>query len=203
MFFNTNKMESSNVGHAIKKRESPRDVFITPPALALSQIKFSLGDKIDEDLNIEYKLNKNTKVLDPCCHSIDGSYIKHMRDLGFDYNYCEITMDKDFFEHQGRDDGLPYHAIIGNPPYSMLDKWFKKSVELNPQIISYIIGQGNLTAKRIEFMNKNGYVLEKVKMLKVWKWYGMSYIVHFRKWAGEINPSDNCIEIEDVRKVWR
>ena len=197
MFFNTNTMESSKVGHAIKNRKTPRDVFVTPPALALHHIKFSFGEDIDDDLYKE--TNDIVNVLDPCCHSEDGSYIKHLRELNFNVDYCEITMDKDFFKYEGREDGLYTNTIIGNPPYSLLDKWLKKSVELNPQIISYIIGQGNLTAKRIEFMNKNGYSLTKTKMLKVFKWYGMSYLVHFEK-QPIIN---NCIEIEDVRKVWR
>jgi hypothetical protein len=39
-------------------------------------------------------------------------------------------------------------------------------------------------------MNDEGYGLYKLRMLKVQKWYGMSYIVHFEKGKG------NCIEID-------
>ena len=188
-------MENSQVAHKIKQRKSPKDVFITPPGLALHHIKYSLGDDIGDDL----LRNRNITILDPCCHERYGSYIKHMEDFNFNFDYCEITMNKDFFKYEGREDGLNLYAIIGNPPYSMLDKWFKKSVELKPVIISYLIGQGNITAKRIEFMNKHGYSLVKCKMLKVYKWYGMSYIVHFER-----QPFiDNCIDIEDVRNVWK
>jgi len=190
-------METSKVGHAIKNRKVAQDVFITPTLLALHHLKFSLGEDIDDDLYKE--TNDIVNVLDPCCYNIDGSYVKHLRELNFNVDYCEITMGKDFFNYQGRKDGLDTYAIIGNPPYSILDRWLLQSVAIAPQIISYLIGQGNLTAKRIEFMNKNGYSLKKVKMLKVFKFYGMSYIVHFEK-QPIIN---NCIEIEDVRKVWR
>ena len=44
-----------------------------------------------------------------------------------------------------------------------------KSVELKPRVISYLIGVNNLTARRIEFMNNNGYYLAKIKMLKVYQ----------------------------------
>ena len=132
-------------------------------------------------------------ILDPCANNVDGSYIKTLRDLGYTkVDYCEITMGKDFFEY----DGKPF-AIIGNPPYSIIDKWLAQSVKLDPYVISYLIGQGNLTAKRIEDMNKAGYSLTKCKMVKVYKWYGMSYLVHFEKRCGV----HNCIEID--RKVYR
>ena len=72
----------------------------------------------------------------------------------------------------------------------MLDKVIKKSIELEPHTISYLIGQNNLTAKRIETMNKSGYGLYKCVMMKVWDWYGLSYIVYFKKGA------DNCIGID-------
>ena len=197
-------MENSQSAHKIKQRKSPRDVFITPTELALSHIKWSMGHDIDSELYKEF--NIGTKVLDPCCYSINGSYIKTLRDLNFDVDYCEITMGKDFLEYTGREDGEDTNVIIGNPPYSFLDKWLEKSVEFQPQIISYLIGQGNLTSRRIEFMNKNGYSLTKCKMLKVYKWYGMSYLVHFQK-RTEIGLDgrrrENCIEIEDVRKVWK
>ena len=57
-----------------------------------------------------------------------------------------------------------------------------------------LIGVGNLTARRIEWFEKKGYSLNKLRMLKVQKWYGMSYLVHFEK------NSDSIMEID--RKVW-
>ena len=92
---------------------------------------------------------------------------------------------RDFFTYD-----KPVDIICSNPPYSMIDDVIKKSIELNPRVISYLIGQGNMTAKRIEDFNKAGYYLKQTKMLKVMTWYGMSYIVVFEK------DSHNCIQID-------
>ena len=76
-----------------------------------------------------------------------------------------------------------------------MDKWIKKNIELNPRVISMLIGVGNLTARRLEWLYDAGYGLTKLKMLKVWKWYGMSYIVVFEK--------DKPTIMEIDRKVWK
>jgi hypothetical protein len=44
-----------------------------------------------------------------------------------------------------------------------------------------LIGIGNLTTKRIKTLENAGYGLTKMKMLKVYSWYGMSCIVVFEK----------------------
>ena len=85
--------------------------------------------------------------------------------------------------------------ICSNPPYSIIDKILEKSVSLNPHTISFLIGVNNLTAKRIEFMNENNYGLYKCVMLKVFKWFGMSFIVYFKK------NCENCIDID--RKIYK
>ena len=85
--------------------------------------------------------------------------------------------------------------ICSNPPYSIIDKILEKSVALNPRVISYLIGVNNLTAKRIEYMENNGYGLKKIHMCKVWKWFGMSFIVQFEK--GE----KSCMSFDRI--VWR
>ena len=76
-----------------------------------------------------------------------------------------------------------------------MDKVLQHSINLNPKIINYLIGIGNLTAKRIELMNTNGYFITKMEMCKVWKWYGMSIIVQFEK------GKENIISIN--RTVWK
>ena len=75
----------------------------------------------------------------------------------------------------------------------MIDKVLEHSVSLNPRIISYLIGQGNLTTKRIEYMNSKGYGLVSIHMLKVFKWYGMSYITTFEKNKSNIITFDRTI----------
>jgi len=164
------KPETSTI---IKKRTSPNDVFITPKELAQKHI----------DL-IPY--NENDLWLDPCKN--DGSYFNQFPTENKEY--CEILENKDFFEYQGNPD-----IIIQNPPYSILDIWIKKNIDLNPRVISFLIGIGNLTTRRIEWLEKAGYGITKMKMLKVWKWYGMSVIVVFEKGKKSI--------IEFDRKVYR
>jgi len=165
---------TSKTSHTIKKRENPNDVFITPKALAKNHI--------DMITSLPGEL-----WLDPCKNS--GSYYDQYPEW-VEKDYCEILEGKDFLEYSGNPD-----VICDNPPYSMLDKWFKKVIELNPRVYSTLIGVGNLTARRIEWFEKAGYGITKLKMLKVWKWYGMSVIVVFEKGKKSI--------IEFDRKVYR
>ena len=104
--------------------------------------------------------------------------------------WSEIVKEKDFFKFDKKID-----IICTNPPYSIIDKVLEKSIKLQPRIISYLIGCNNLTARRIEIMNKEGYGLTKLHMCKVFKWYGMSYIVVFEK------NKENVITFD--RTVWR
>ena len=85
--------------------------------------------------------------------------------------WSEILEGKDFFEFDEKVD-----VICSN--------------QLQPRVISFLIGVNNLTTKRIEDLNKSGYGLKKLRMLKVHQWYGMSFIVHFEKGC------ENCIEID-------
>ena len=164
---------SSLISHNIKHRKEAKDIFITPLELAKKHI--DIIDYNDEDI-----------WLDPCKNN--GSYYNQFPTENREY--CEILEDKDFFEYDGNPD-----IIIQNPPYSLMDKWIKKNIELKPRIISFLIGLGNLTARRIEMFEKADYGLTKMKMLKVFSWYGMSCIVVFEK--------DKQSIIEYDRKIYR
>ncbi len=166
---------SSSVGHSIKGRTTANDVFITPRGLAKQQI-----DMIDS--------KDGDKWLDPCRNSADGSYYSQLPTDNKDW--CELIEGKSFFDYTS-----PVDVIIQNPPYSILNDWIKKNIELKPRIISLLIGVGNLTARRVEMFEKAGYGLTKMKMMKVYKWYGMSCIVQF-----EMNKK-SIIEVD--RTVWR
>ena len=61
----------------------------------------------------------------------------------------------------------------------------KKSVEFQPKIISYLLGIHAITTKRLETMEKAGYSLVKLHLCKVWRWYGMSALVVWKKCDGE------------------
>ena len=162
---------TSNVSHKIKKRKSANDVFITPLDLAKKQI-----DMID--------YNDNEIWLDPCKNN--GSYYNQYPNDNKDW--CEILDNKDFFEYDKKVD-----IICQNPPYSIFDLWIKKNIELEPRIISMLIGINNLTARRIEWLEKAGYGLTQLKMLKVFTWYGMSCIVVFEKNKKSIIEYDRTI----------
>ena len=168
---------TSKISHAIKSRKTPKDVFITPLPLAKKQI-----DMIDiRDGDVWYDPFKNS-----------GSYFNQFPETGAIHEWSEILDDKDFFEFDGKID-----IISSNPPYSFLDRIITKSIELNPRVISYLIGQQNFTSRRIEIMNNAGYSLTRCLMLKFFEWYGMGYIIQFEK----IVEISNVVEFDIT--VWR
>jgi len=167
-------MNMQNTADKIKKRDKPNDVFYTPIPLVKTHLEF-----------IRYEIKDGDSILDPFFGS--GNYYNLFPDYypNNNYDFTEIVLNKDFFDYDKQVD-----VIVSNPPYSIFDKVLKKSVELNPVIISYLIGLHNLTTKRIEYMNKNGYYLTKIKILKVFKWFGMSAIVVFKRGQDGINCMD-------------
>lgn len=167
-------MMNSNVAHKIKHRDKPKDVFITPENLAKTHI-----DMIDPSY-------KTSIWYDPFKNS--GSYYNQYPSKN--KKWSEILEGKDFFEFDEEVD-----VIASNPPYSMIDKVLEKSVSLKPMVISYLLGINNLTAKRMEYMEANGYYITKLHMCKVFKWFGMSLIVVWEKGGKSILSYD--------RKVWR
>jgi len=104
--------------------------------------------------------------------------------------WAEITEGRDFLTQDSKCD-----IICSNPPYSMLDAVFKRCIELNPRVVSLLIGVGNLTARRLEWMDKAGYSVTKIHMCKVYNWFGMSFIVQFEKESVAVLTYD--------RTVWR
>jgi len=160
----------SSVGHSIKKRDKANDVFYTPATAVASHLE------VIEAL-------PGDKWFDP--FKGKGAYYDAFPTQNKDW--CEITDGKDFFQYTD-----PVDVIVSNPPYSVIDKVLEHSIALKPRVISYLIGQGNLTARRVEKMNLAGYGLKKVKMLKIFEWYGLSYIVVFEKGA------ENCILYDRV-----
>tara|TARA_R110000822_G_scaffold286000_1_gene407359 strand:+ start:66 stop:590 length:525 start_codon:yes stop_codon:yes gene_type:complete len=170
---------SSAISHTIKGRTKPQDVFYTPKELALLHI---------EMIPDEYK-TEGTTWLDPC--SGKGVY----------YTHFPTTVEKDEVEITDGGDFLKYTknntVIIGNPPYSIIDEWFKKTIALEPKIFSYLILQHHITPRRLEIMENAGYTMTQLKFLKVWKWYGISTIVTFERHAVPYT------EITYDRKVYR
>jgi hypothetical protein len=164
----------SCTSHTIKKRECPNDVFITPLPLALTHINMIEG----RDGDTWYDPFKN-----------NGSYYNQFPTQKKEWS--EILEEKDFFTY----DGTP-SIICSNPPYSCIDAVLQKSISLKPRIISYLLGVGNLTARRMEMMEKEGYFIQSLHMCKVYKWYGMSACI---VWSNEIDQSIFSYD----RVVWK
>lgn len=164
----------------IKKRDKANDIFITPLSLVNNHI----------DL-IQHHIHDNIILYDPFFGT--GNYYNSLKER-FPNNlikFTEINMGTDFFEFNEKID-----CIVSNPPYSLIDKVFQKSCDLQPNIISYLIGYLNFTPKRIEYMNSRGYFIENIHLCKVYKWFGISSIITF---SNLIN--DNCITFD--RQVHR
>ena len=162
---------SSNVSHKIKKRNSSNDIFITPLELAKKAIDM-----------IEY--NQADIWFDPFKNT-GNYYNQYPNDNKL---YSEILEGKDFFDFNEKID-----IICSNPPYSIIDKVIEKSIELKPRVINYLIGVGTLTARRLEMFENAGYGLTKIHMCKVYKWYGMSFIIQFEKNKQSIISFDRIV----------
>ena len=171
---------SSSTSHKIKARTTGNDVFITPRKLAKLHI-----DMIPEKY-------KEATWLDPCKN--DGSYYDQFPEM-CDKEYCEILEDKDFFDWESSCSGP--QVIISNPPYSILDAWLQHTLFNKPDCFSYLIGQGALTTRRMEWIEDAGYTITRLHLTKVYKWYGMSYIVVCVK--GQDLPQ----KITKDRTIWR
>ena len=168
------------INSKIKKRKTANDVFYTPIPLV----------KIHLELLRQY-VGDNELIYDPFFGT--GNYYNTYKEYfpSNRFEFSEIELGKDFFNYNTNVD-----VIVSNPPYSIIDKVFEKSVSLNPHTISYLIGQNNFTCKRVAFMNQHGYFLDKVYFTKVFKWFGMSVICVFTK-----KSVRNCIEYD--RTVWK
>jgi DNA modification methylase len=172
---------NSKTSSDIKKRVKANDIFYTPIGLVKIHLNY-IKEYVDE----------NDIILDGFFGT--GNYYNTFAEV-FDKNntfdYTEIELGLDFFNYDKK-----VNIIISNPPYSIIDKILQHSVKLEPHTISYLIGQHNLTNKRIEYMNNNGYYLSKLFFTKINEWYGMSIIVVFTKKA-----QHNCIDFD--RTIWR
>ena len=168
-------------GHSIVKRENPNDIFITPPELAIKHIQMVL-DLTDNEEMIWYDPFKNT-----------GNYFNNYPQFeGVKHEWSEILEDKDFFKFNGKVD-----CIVSNPPYSLMNEVIDKSIALKPQVISFLIGNMNLTPNRIRYFNERGYYLAQLHFCKIYEWFSNSFIVSFKRGVGQqhegVMNADNLI----------
>lgn len=168
---------NSQISHNIKHRKEAKDVFYTPLTVVKKHIS-------------TLTTNQEDIWLDPFA----GKHIYYDNFPTDKKSYCEITENKNFFDFNQHVD-----VICSNPPYSCIDDVLSHSVKLQPRIISYLLLEGKMTPKRLEFMNNNNYSLTGMYMCKVYKWYGMAVAYTFTKTD---NKDNNC-KVEYDRIVHR
>ena len=143
------------------QKYNDKDVFITPCELAKRQI-----DMID--------IVQGDAWYDPFRGT--GVFFNQFPNTGKEHKWSEITDGRDFFEQEIKAD-----VICSNPPYTKLNDILRRIIILSPRVVSLLIGVGNLTARRLEWMRDGGYNVTKLHMCKIWTCYGMSFIVQFEK----------------------
>lgn len=167
-------MVTSKSGHASRwgNRNTPNDKIFTPEPLA-------------KDLLSMIPASKEDTWLDP--FKGQGVFYNNMPPKK---DWCEIDQGVDFFAVTKQFDWL-----VSNPPYSCLDEVLKQSTKLSKRGFGYLIGINNLTPRRIEYLEKEGFGLTKIHMCKVFHFYGMSLFCLWEKGKKSI--------IEYDRVVWK
>jgi len=143
----------------IQLRDTPNDVVYTP--LPVAELMIKICDIKDGDT-----------VLDPSRGK--GVFYDNLPS-GCIKSYCEITDGKDFFNCNER-----YDLIIGNPPFSMWNKWLEHTMKLTDKFC-YIMGIINMNEKRLDYIFKNGFGLTHMHLLTVKSWFACSIICVFEK----------------------
>ena len=149
-----------------KKDGKPNDEWITPEELVKKQIK--MVDEQARPTDVWFDPFKNT-----------GRY----------YNafptdnkvYTEILEGKDFFEYDGEVD-----IMCSNPPYSMWKDIYKKTLELNPRIISFVMAEPALTRARMCNMESAGYKITKIHKFDVKRCTKEQWSRGYRDWMVSI-----------------
>ena len=157
----------------IKNREKSNDIYYTPELLAKEIL--SLFDFKDKEI-----------LLDPCKGK--GAFFNNYPNNTIN-EWCEISDNKDFLEYNKKVD-----YIITNPPYSILNKFIDKSIEVSNIGFGFLLHQHALTLSRFKKLKNNGFYLTKYHQCKVWKWYGHQIFVFFEKENKkcDITYSDKC-----------
>lgn len=177
----------SKQGHSIVKRENPNDIFITPPELAIKHIQMVLKLTDNEEM-VWYDPFKNT-----------GNYFNNYPQFeGVKHEWSEILEGRDFFKFNGQ-----VGCIVSNPPYSLMNEVIDKSISLKPAVISFLIGNMNLTPNRIQYFNERGYYLAQLHFCKIYEWFSNSFIVSFKRTVAKEHEGviTNDIMLESISNM--
>lgn len=112
-----------------------RDVVYTPDHVALAIVD-------------RYK--PTGRVLDPCRG--DGAFWRQIPGA----EYCEIEEGRDFFAWHD-----PVDWVIGNPPYSVMNKWLEHSFEIAENVV-YLIPVAKVfgSLMRLKMIKKYGGIVD-------------------------------------------
>ena len=135
-------------------------MFETPLAVALKLIE--MAEIEDDDI-----------VLAPCRG--DGVIYNNLPDY-CQKDWVEILDGCNFFDYNA-----PVDIIVSNPPFSLYTNWLIHCIELNPRKLVLIMGCLNLTTKRLQLLDANGYYLTKMSIVNVKNWFGNTYLIIFEK----------------------
>jgi len=152
------KFMSKKICKKIMNRNKPNDVIYTPKEVALLMI---------DKCNIKEK----DKVLDPCL----GGGVFYDNFPPCNKQWCEIEKGKDYFDFNDKVD-----LVIGNPPYSIWNKWLEHTIKITNKIC-FILGVMNLTPPRLQLLKDNGFGITYFHILKVDWWFSPSFIVIWEK----------------------
>jgi hypothetical protein len=138
-------MAHFNTMNQRKKDGTPNDEWITPQGLVEKQIALIPAEEGD-------------CWFDPFKNS--GKY----------YNafptdnkvYTELLEGKDFFEFDEDVD-----IVCSNPPYSMWDAVYDKTIALDPRVVSFVMAKAALTRPRMNKMEDAGYQLTHIHQFDV------------------------------------
>jgi hypothetical protein len=137
----------------------PNDVFHTHPEVA--KIMINMCD-----------INETDTVLDPCRGTNKVFYRNFPK---CNKLYCEISEGKDFFDFKKQVDW-----VIGNPPYSLWDKWLEHTIEITNKFC-YIFGNLNLTEVRLRKIAEKGFKITGFHICKTNYWFSPNFLVKFEK----------------------
>ena len=142
-----------------RKGEDVNDVFFTPNSVA--SIMVAMAEKYSKRGDI---------WMEPCKGG--GSILNLFPDQGSSI-WCELDEDVDFFQ-----DDRKFDICVTNPPFSIYTTFLERILLTHPRVIVLLFGCLNLSAKRMEMLINEGYVLVHVHQCYWNVIFGTSCFLH-------------------------
>lgn len=142
-------------------KKAKNDVIYTPEPVAKLMISMC-------------PLVEGQHVLDPC-RGMNIVFFKNFP-RSVRRHWDEIEEGKDFFKREEQVDW-----VIGNPPYSLWDRWIEKTLEITRVGFCYLFGFLNFNEKRLEKITRAGFGITKMHLLSIDWYFGRSMVVVFER----------------------